>query len=321
MLPKNYLAAPPRDPRAGFTLVELAVVLIIIAVIAGSALTIGVNRNEAAKQRETFAKMERIEEALKAFLILNGRLPCPADPNLGMSNPNLGQELRDAGPPSECAASLQPSGSAVITVGTVPFATLGLPEEFMLDGWARRFTYVVDDNFAMNRNTFSAIAGGIIQVDDLAGNERTPACGADPCKAIMILMSHGLDGSGAWLRSGTRLPDAMDATESENAHDPSAFDFDEVFIQGSRTAAFDDILNYKLKDQLVREAGGVINTESCELAARTLQEINYNVEPQEGPVGCDENSDNVYDQECIMRQTELAQKIEELCSVQNPDKK
>ncbi|MBN8531987.1 MAG: prepilin-type N-terminal cleavage/methylation domain-containing protein, partial [Alphaproteobacteria bacterium] len=49
---------------AGFTLVELSIVLVIIALIAGAAITAGTTRLKTAKLNQTNLKLDKIEEAL-----------------------------------------------------------------------------------------------------------------------------------------------------------------------------------------------------------------------------------------------------------------
>ena len=65
--------------KAGFSLVELSVVLVVIALITGMTVAAGVGALESTKRAATINKMDEIEKALLAFRIKYGRLPCPAD--------------------------------------------------------------------------------------------------------------------------------------------------------------------------------------------------------------------------------------------------
>ncbi|MGE0314873.1 MAG: type II secretion system protein [Lautropia sp.] len=76
----THRAAPPARlaPQRGFTLVEVAIALMIMGLI-----TVGVvsTLNQQAEQRrivETRATLQKAREALLAFAAANGRLPCPA---------------------------------------------------------------------------------------------------------------------------------------------------------------------------------------------------------------------------------------------------
>lgn len=297
---------------------ELSIVLVIISVIIGSALSVGTTRSNIARIEQTEAKLNRIEDALGAYLVLNGRLPCPARGNMQTTDSTFGVEWRN-GSNDDCHGDMEPSGATEIFVGVVPVITLNLPDEFMFDGWGRRITYIVDDNFAKLAADFAATNQGRIIVEDLASptpNERTDS-------AIMVLISHGDDGEGAWLKGATTASNArfnpsgaaLTGGQLKNAHDPGDFDsIDATFAQGSRSSGFDDIVRYKLKWQVVRMAGGIIDSDICELASRTLQSIDYNASPKLGPVGClDESNPGTYNNECTVRQTQLAQQVSNLC--------
>lgn len=304
-------------PR-GFTLLELTIVLVIIAIIAGSALSVGTSRNEGAKLRETQAKLQRVEDAMIAFYILNGRLPCPAVASLAMDSPGFGQESREYGTcaevfPSPGGTPMAPAAAAGLRVGTVPTHALNIPSEFAQDGWGRKFTYAVDVHFAANAPTFAATASGGITIQD---NQYTPNVRSE--EAIFVLISHGPNGNGGWLAGSGRDETPSHPGEFENAHDTANFDsINAIFTQAGRSATFDDIVIYRLKDQLVRSGGGIISTENCELAERTLRALtDIANDPLDGPVGCDENGDGIYNQDCVMRQTLFARAIHSACSAQ-----
>lgn len=306
---------------SGFTLVELSIVLIIISVIAGSALTIGISKTEAARMRETRAKIHTIEQAMGAQLLLNRRLPCPADPTLATGNAAFGKEERTGvNCNSNGAVSgtvMEPTAAPGLFVGTVPAITLNLSDAYMFDGWGRRFVYAVDENFTKNEtedgaNNFADINTGIITVED---NSATP--NTRTTDAVYVVLSFGPNGNGGWLRTGVRptTPAPNAGGETENAHDLSDFDntFDATFAQDDRTGTFDDILQYRLKDQVIRLAGGVIDDEICTKAANTLLDIDYTTNPKQGPIGCDDDVDYIYDKECMLRQYQLADEIADLC--------
>ena len=64
----------------GFTLVELAIVLVIVALLT-SGLLLGVSaQRNAAENIDAQRQLENIREALTGFALSRGRLPCPALP-------------------------------------------------------------------------------------------------------------------------------------------------------------------------------------------------------------------------------------------------
>ncbi len=63
---------------AGFTLVELAVVVAVIALMLGSILVPLATQVDQRNVTETQRRMEEIREALIGYAMANGRFPCPA---------------------------------------------------------------------------------------------------------------------------------------------------------------------------------------------------------------------------------------------------
>lgn len=146
----------------GFSLVELAVVLVILGVISMVLLQfLGVASQE---RRETASRdlLTRADDALLAFAMVNSRLPCPAVAGAGVE---------------DCSGS---------QVGTLPYRTLGLP-----DANARKIRYGVlrrsasrkiDADLAQRLDRFDplqVIAGGL-GTELPVGN----ANGLDLCWAI-----------------------------------------------------------------------------------------------------------------------------------------
>ena len=112
--------------NTGFSLVELAIVLVIVALLtSGLLLGISAQRN-AAENIDAQRQMETIREALTGFALTRGRLPCPAQPGLANTDANAGIE--------NCAQQH----------GVLPWVTLGLPET---DPWGNRFTYFASSKF------------------------------------------------------------------------------------------------------------------------------------------------------------------------------
>jgi general secretion pathway protein G len=64
-----------RHPRRAFTLIELLLVLVILAVLAAVVVPNLVGRGDQAKRNATIADIAAIKGALKAFEVDNGRFP------------------------------------------------------------------------------------------------------------------------------------------------------------------------------------------------------------------------------------------------------
>lgn len=170
--------AEPRFIRAkGFSLVEMAIVLVIFALLAGGLMMTLTAQQEVQRLSEARRQLAEIREALIGYAVINNRLPWPANPALASGTVNAGTEDGAQGP-----------------LGVLPWATLGLPET---DPWGQRFTYRVSNNFTA---PFTLATSGTITVKDGAANIATnlPA----------IVVSHGRNGLGGYRSTGVRVPNA-----------------------------------------------------------------------------------------------------------------
>ncbi len=136
-----------RHSQRGFSMVELAVVLSIVAVIIGGALTLSNKYMETQKVNKTIGHLQRINSALQIFALKHGYLPCPA--HFSTTDPTL------FGKPSDCRPSAlappqgtenQGSAASAVRIGVVPTRFLGLPDRVMFDSWGNRIIYAMIRN-------------------------------------------------------------------------------------------------------------------------------------------------------------------------------
>ena len=118
----------------GFSLIEMAVVLVILGFVVTALILPITAQREANFLRQTENQLEQARKALMGFAQTNGRLPCPATAPDENDWGSLGIE--------------QPTGGGVcsVAVGYLPAATLGLQQlknGFAIDGWGRRIRYAV----------------------------------------------------------------------------------------------------------------------------------------------------------------------------------
>lgn len=239
----------------GFTLTEMAVVLVIIALMTIGLITPLSTQRSIETRRETGKSLDTIREALLGFVITHGRLPCPAASDIASNNVNAGVEAFNVsgctctGPNSGIASVGGAVCSANSTVsGVVPWATLGLQET---DAWGNRYTYLVTAAYARQPSAtnpaycdsgipapanMSAITAFALCTSGL-GSVRTsslisgvPLTTTNEVPAVVV--SHGENGLGAWLSDGSQRGGA-DSDELANA------DQDSVFVNNT---AIDDLL-------------------------------------------------------------------------------
>ena len=138
------MAALSCNPKhKGFTLVEMAIVLFIIGLLLAGGISSTRAQIDNARNKETRQALSEIREALLAFAIRNGRLPCPANPTLPSTDAKAGIEALQG---KACDQVVDQRSSAYDNQGgyegVIPWQTLGVRE---LDAWGSRFTYRVTD--------------------------------------------------------------------------------------------------------------------------------------------------------------------------------
>jgi prepilin-type N-terminal cleavage/methylation domain-containing protein len=119
----------------GFSLVELTVVLVILALIGGVFTSMFMGLYDGQRATTTRNKLAAIDAALVSFAAVNKRLPCPAD-GAGVA----GTEVI-VSPDQPCVNQSR---------GVVPWVTLGLTATDIEDAWGTRITYRVDPYLARN---------------------------------------------------------------------------------------------------------------------------------------------------------------------------
>ena len=80
-----------RATRLAFTLIEMAVVIAVIALVLGSIVVPLATQVEERRFSETRRLLEDAREALIGFAVAHGRLPCPASSgSSGVESPEGG---------------------------------------------------------------------------------------------------------------------------------------------------------------------------------------------------------------------------------------
>ncbi len=263
-----------KSPRFyGFTLVELSVVLIIIALVTGMGLMAGTGAIENAKRAQTGNKINEIEKALLRFRTRHERLPCPGDPSFATSHASYGKELR-AGLTVVCTTgnSTTPpflitntSAGTYIVEGSLPTKALGLPDEYMYDGWGRKFAYAIDPKLA-NTNAFIFIPPAATSCSITVHNGAVLASGNRTTGGAYVLLSAWPNGHGGYTKAGTRNnASSTNANEQSNCHcdasaasaapaDPFKYVQRDLVGSATATAVFDDITRFKERWQLQNDA-------------------------------------------------------------------
>lgn len=203
--------------QRGFSLVEMAIVLAIVALLLGSLLPTISGQIEQQRRNETRKQLDEIQQALIGFAIINGHLPCPADGTIATGQPNAGIEQATCG-----------TGA---NGGVLPWVTLGVSET---DAWGRRFTYRVTPVFATAGTPFQLSSSPNLNIGLTTASSDTSIAAGVPA----IVVSHGPNGLGSYTPAGGAPPttatgDEFDNTDNNNhfvSHDFVQNGFDDIVI-------------------------------------------------------------------------------------------
>jgi prepilin-type N-terminal cleavage/methylation domain-containing protein len=126
----------PIKLHSGFTLIEVAMVMVIIGLILATSIAPLNKQIERSRIQETTKLLDEIEQAVYGFAIANRRLPCPADADSQGRESHPGNGRCNVG-----------GGNDTIS-GFVPGQTLGLSGKYnedvlLLDAWNNPIRYAV----------------------------------------------------------------------------------------------------------------------------------------------------------------------------------
>lgn len=215
----------------GFSLLELSVVLVIVALLLGGLLVPLGAQVEQRQYAETEKRLLEIQEALIGFAVANRYLPCPA------VSATDGTEGPRSGTPPVCAPR----------VGYLPWVTLGVKPS---DSWGNLFRYSVTPAFTVSdpANLFTLDeASDATWITIRTRNSSGPVDLSLPDGIPAAVLSHGKNGYGATSDAGIAraLPGTWDNTQDEfqNANNTDLF---WSRTRGENTAVtggrFDDIV-------------------------------------------------------------------------------
>jgi prepilin-type N-terminal cleavage/methylation domain-containing protein len=234
--------------NTGFSLIELAIVLFIVALLLGGLLPTISSQIDQQRTNDTRKQLDEIQQALIGYALINGRLPCPAS---DLSN---GVEM------------FAPGNDATTGVcsnfynGFLPATTLGIATGvdgqgrtgFAVDAWNNRIHYAVTSATSRAFTTsngmktyFSSPLAPDLQVCSTATGVTgsPPNCASGPPSASLtsgvpaVIYSTGKNGG----YGGT----GVDETENPN---PNSVNNDRLFISHTPTTSsatngeFDDIV-------------------------------------------------------------------------------
>lgn len=242
--------------------------IIIISILISGILSVSTNSANNAKIRITNERIKEIYQALGRYLLVNGKLPCPASIiAIKSSDANYGLPLGAEGScttAGNCSASgvCSPAvGATNLVYGMVPIQVLDLSNDFAEDGFEDKIAYIVDKRFT--KDTVVPDGGtdsfGTSPFTATITINEIPTIGVtqtDTDDAIFALVSYGGNKSGSFgINSSTQFTRSSDATETENDLDSlTSPNFNKILnLSADSSDVFDDIVFYKSRNALVAD--------------------------------------------------------------------
>jgi prepilin-type N-terminal cleavage/methylation domain-containing protein len=229
--------------QRGFTLIELAIVLVIITILIGGLAMPLSAQIQARRIAETKQIMEEAREAILGYAMthqVGGRpfLPCPDTDGDGIENRNAGI-------------------CALPNAGWFPWVTLGTAAQ---DAWGNRLRYasqpeLTDALVGFNNGSVPPGVGAWYEVCS------TQACAIPDVAADVpiVLISHGQNGWGARNISGNTLANPAGLNELENLDADNRYVSRVPSTQDDPNGEFDDLttwLSFNVIINRVCPAGG-----------------------------------------------------------------
>lgn len=244
----------------GYTLLEIAIVLLVVGLLTASALGAYNIYVQAQAQKETQMHATLSSNALITFLSQYGRYPCPARLDADRSDPDYGMETNCADTSIASGAcangvcietserTITPASGAPfnprVRRGMLPFRQLNIPEDYAEDGYNARLEYAVTEQLAVV-TTFEKTHGGIAVID---GQSPARSVVTPPATAHFMIISHGPDRRGAYTKYGRQTfacaGAGLDIENCNTAADGRAIYRAAVASTSGGAEHFDDIVRY-----------------------------------------------------------------------------
>ena len=239
--------------QRGFTLIELAIVLVIIGIVMGSFIGTLNSRIQSSRYVESISELDEIKTALYGYAAsqLDPYLPCPdcrtAACATGTNVANDGIEDRNG---IVCDAN------AAGILGNLPWQTLGIGNS---DPWGNRYSYWVSDTVVDNAPPGFGLTTVInsATINTRTGENISVLTNA----AAAIVLTHGSNNLGAISVDGVLRPNAASDDEVENTNNDAIFVSRSITKPGTVTSGgddfeYDDVLiwisEYELKGNMVQ---------------------------------------------------------------------
>ncbi len=232
---------------AGYTLVEVSLVLLIVTILLGYSLGMYPVQQELKQYRAADSEMDSIIQHLLHFAEINGRLPCP--------------DKSDGAGKFDGVEDFDVSNDCKSIYANLPAKSLGIPGNYndegsLIDPWGRPYRYAISDGAATSDDAddfshrdiiksqgITAMKGDIYICDDSPSTGDYLNCTAAGSNEVMNRVAAVVVSTGK---------DRGDSTSNIQAENKDNFDNgainDRVFVYSQRSdksgAEYDDLVKW-----------------------------------------------------------------------------
>jgi len=215
--------------KQGFTIIELALVLLIVGVVMVGILAAYKPYIERQFLNQQEKRMDLVQVALADYITddpndpadpAEKRLPCPAPMNAAPTDPNFGMEQCISGAAGSCSNGVclrDGTGGQLVMVGAIPTKTLNIASNAMMDSLKNRMTYAVSKDLTLANSMPNLTMSGAVEIVEDSGVVTTTA--------PFALISHGKNKLGATTHDGVTGANCSTSEQGdgENCDDDTVF--------------------------------------------------------------------------------------------------
>ncbi len=232
----SFVKFNKKNLQTGFSLIEMAIVLVILGLLLGGLILPLSSQHEVAQRQATERQLQEIRNAIIGFVQANNRFPCPAALN------GNGTENR-SGTPLICNT---PNGF-------LPFQALGMEGTFLngniVDAWQQPFRYRVTNPAGANWIYTRSLTPFPTQLANLR------ICSDSACAANQVIATEIVAVVFSTGRDGADVPASVSPDQLENLNANNDFVMRPKTGDDRTNFEFDDILVWISRSTLTYELG------------------------------------------------------------------
>ena len=247
--------------QSGFTLVEIAIVVLIVTILLGYTVAMFPMQQELKQYREVEREMDSIIEHLVGYAQVNGRLPCP-DTNADIHGTGTTGDIDGQEDFEDLVGGDGIADNCKAFSGFLPVGTIGLSGDLdasgsLVDPWGERYRYHVSNLDQGGDGLVDLVSPNGVRIEGLANvgpnlnlvvcrNSTNPSAADIACpvaddtivsNAAVVIYSSGRDRAGVAFASNI---------QNENRDDFQNGTNDFIYTASTRS----DVANNEYDDKL-----------------------------------------------------------------------